>query len=540
MRPLLLLLVACVPTTEPEVDPTPTPAPTPTPGPAPESLQMRPALLGPQTPVRCDDQTGAARSVQWEVDGVAVDEAEVLEGPHPIGSVLTCRVGEVSDSARVTTGAFGGNVLFVLLDDVGLDKVPSYDHGTRPPPLPTIDGIADEGLQFRFAYTNPTCSPTRATVLTGQHAMHHGIGRALDLMDPPLPAEAWTLAEAMRDRGYATAAFGKWHLGAPDGEFDTVRTHGFDHFAGSPSNLGRGQSTGYDAWVRVEDGVSALTTTYATTDSIDSTLAFVDETDGPWFVWLALHAAHTPFHAPPDHLNPRGVVDTDSSADLFDAMLMAADLELGRLLDGIDLDNTTVIVMGDNGTPDRAVRPPLSPDHAKATPYEGGIHVPLLIRSPFIHEPGRATDALVQSVDVFPTLLEMTGLELPPTIEAGLDGRSFLPLMSSPAAPDVREWVYVEGFQPVFSSLLRRDNWNRVVRDRRWKYIQRIDGLEELYDLGDDFMETANLTGGGRTVEGEALDALQRLRAVVDSELPAVEHGVRLTETEARAALDAP
>lgn len=446
-------------------------------------------------------------------------------------TLLACTWGAPEPTTSAAAPA-RGNVLIVLLDDIGVDKTSAYDVGLRPPPTPTLERLAKEGVLFRNAYANPSCSATRATLLTGQHAMRHGFGRALSVKEPPLSPQTWTLAEALRHAGHGTAVIGKWHLGPPPGPGD----HGFDHVAVSTGNLVLGASRGYSQWWRVEDGVGALTTTYATTDSVDSTLAYIDRATEPWFVYLALHAAHAPFHVPPNHLHPFRFDGRPSDADKFDAMVSAADHELGRLVAALDAreDETTIFVMGDNGTPGVAVRPPQDAERAKATHFEGGIRVPLIVRGPVVQDPGRTTDALVSVVDLYPTVLEVAGVSWPEPLVDKLDGVSFLPVLSSPGSRGPRRWMYTEGFEPNFGPVEGRTHWRRVVRDARWKLVRSENGVEFISEQGN---ETSDVGPETRPLRPEARRARARLSRVLDGELAAEDPRLRLTQREALAAL---
>lgn len=541
MRFLPLVLLACTGSTSPVATPTPPPTHSGHTAHTGDSsyalwesetgeLRMRPRLVGPDTELSCVDSKGASVWARWFRDGVELPRARALAGPHPVGSHVQCRVGPSSAETWVSTGAFGGNILFVLLDDVGIDNVDAYGHGSQAPLTPTMDGLADQGVLFRYAYVNPTCSPTRATILTGLHAMRHGIGRALSAGDGPMPYETWSLAEALNEADYGTAAIGKWHLG--NGMLGPQH-HGFSHYALSTGNLGYGLSRNYTDWYRIEDGVGQHTTTYATTDSVDSTLAFVQRTTGPWFVWLALHSAHSPFHVPPAGLHPyTGLGPNDTVPDRYDAMVSAADTELGRLLTelGDARDDTTIIVMGDNGTPPFAVRPPLDGNRAKSTPFEGGIHVPLIVQGPMVADPGRRSDALVSAVDMFPTVLELAGVEMPDPLADALDGVSILPALSAADGP-TRPWIYTEAYAPVYRPISDRTHWDRIVRDPEWKLIRRLDGREILSRQGQEYVD---VMPEAQPYTGDALKAAQRLRAVLDEALPPVDPGVSLTEDRAR------
>jgi arylsulfatase A-like enzyme len=213
----------------------------------------------------------------------------------------------------------------------------------------------------------------------------------------------------------------------------------------------------------------------------------------PWFLYLPLTAAHTPWTPPPSDLLPEPLPDRPTDIESFHAVLQAADRELGRFLDELGpglLERTTVIVMGDNGTPSLAVDERYDPERQKHTVYEGGVHVPLIVTGPHVATPGRTTDALVHLTDIFPTVAEIAGVPLlgpdgallvdAADGERRLDGRSWLSILEDPDREGA-DFVYTEAFLPNGTGTrLQLDR--RMVRDDRFKLV-RIDLAEFLFDL---------------------------------------------------------
>lgn len=298
------------------------------------------------------------------------------------------------------------NFLVILADDVGVDAIDVYAEGAAPGPTPNIDQLAAEGILFRHASTNPVCAPTRAEVLTGRHGFRTGIGTPESAL---LDLDETTLPELLAATHH-TAAIGKWHLGGND--VDHPIDSGFDYYAGS---LGSGLGD-YSSWSKTTNSTTTTGstqngfTTYATTDAADEAISKIAEFgEDPWFVWLAFNAAHTPFHVPPASLATITVNAGSDNPTKFKAAVEAMDTEIGRVLASIPQsirDDTTVIFIGDNGTPAGASESPFEPSHAKGSLYEGGTNVPLIVTSPRIgaSDEGEESQALVSSVDLLATI----------------------------------------------------------------------------------------------------------------------------------------
>lgn len=350
------------------------------------------------------------------------------------------------------------NVLVILADDLGVDMVPAYGVGTDLPSLPTLGGLVADGMLFRNVWSNPTCSPTRATIQTGRHGFRNGIGSIVDLVNTfgqtidGLPLDEVILPE-MLDEGtggrYAHAAIGKWHLGTADGGLLAPNVAGYDHFAGIMTNFG--MKADYYDWPRVENGVETATTTYATTQNVDDALAFIHSAPEPWFCYLAFSAPHGPFQTPPAELHTVDVSSGQPRAN-YKAMVQAMDTEMGRLFDSISLpvfERTNVMFLGDNGTPGPVVEAGLDATKAKGTLFEGGVNVPLLVRGPAVAVPGSSSNALVHTVDLFATIADFAGVDIDALYpDITFDSVSIAPLLADPAARHPRQFVMTEQFNP--------------------------------------------------------------------------------------------
>ena len=409
--------------------------------------------------------------------------------------------------------AAGSNVLLLIADDFGIDVASFYPLGPRrqttppPPPMPNLVTLARQGVTFTRVWASPWCSPTRAQMLTGRHNFRTGIGRANTSDMPPLSMSEVTLPEvfaAALGSAYLTANLGKWHLSS--GEHDP-NDYGWQHYAGGHPDLGHLPS--YFTWPKTIDGLTSTSTTYATTDTVDETLAVIERarTEGKHFlIWTAFNAPHDPFHAPPAALHPTTPLPPSGATNRakFAAMVEAMDTEIGRLLAAVSLTDTTVIFIGDNGTAGNVIARPYSPTKAKASMYEGGVRVPLIVAGAGVVSPSRKVTALVSAVDLFPTILALVGID--PAQAPRNDGISLTPYLGRQAHPSPRTWLYSEQFTKSFDT-----SWQRAARDSRYKLIERYDGTREFYDLSMDAFETRNLLESSLTSgQRSALDRLDR------------------------------
>ena len=342
------------------------------------------------------------------------------------------------------------NVLVLVMDDVGVDKVGVYGVHDDPPPTPTLDALAADGVLFENAWAYPGCSPTRAAMLTGRHAPRTGLGTVLTPSDDQhwLLGGEVTLPELLAEAGYTSAAVGKWHLVA--WAHGTPAMHpleqGFAHFRGLMGNLHHVLSEGeqepsYTYWQKATDGKLSWRTHYVTSEQADDVVAMSQQLPEPWFVYAGFTSAHEPYDVPPTHLTTVEVAADDEATARYDAVVEALDTELGRLLDSLDpevRERTLVIVMGDNGTPGGTSTPPALADRAKESLYDGGVHVPLIVSGAGVVDPGRRSDALVSVVDLFPTLAELAQVDTADLVRSegehagasvSLDGVSWLPVL---------------------------------------------------------------------------------------------------------------
>jgi len=468
---------------------------------------------------------------------------------------LGARAADAQDDAvRRSNGDPRPNLVLIVLDDFGVDRLGAFGQGNDgdpPPCTPNLDALAREGILFRRVWTDPLCSPSRAQLLTGRHGFRTGIGKGIDAAaDRSLRVELEDMLPRML-AGYDSSAVGKWHLlSLADGDANHPLDAGFGYYAGSLFNLTapvpeaeacRGRSAlNYSNWLKTFDvaGNGALgsrcSAQYATTDTADEAVLRARLMRPPWFLYVAFNAPHWPVHDPPKHLCPRdadcpriycaGDKKTRTPELRVRAMVEALDTEIGRLLSEVRAlhPNTLFFVIGDNGSDDMSAAPDdaQEPKRGKATLFEGGIHVPLIAAGPGVV--AGECDALVSSTDIYATLTELAGAPA-----AAEDSVSFVPYLRGERAP-LRKTVYAEGFFPnqpheALAQGFTPTNHTRALRDERYKLIRATtpEGtVESLFDLDLDPLERNDLllrdADHAPDLSAEARERCLALRAELD------------------------
>ena len=339
------------------------------------------------------------------------------------------------------------NVIVILADDLGWTDLACF--GSDLHETPHLDRLARGAMKFTQNYSACTvCSPTRAALLTGKSPARLHItdwipGAMPDnpkLLVPDwtkfLPHSETTLAEVFQSAGYATASIGKWHLGT---EKYYPEKHGFDvNIAGTD----KPQPPTYFAPWKIPTLTEGQDGDYITDRLGEEAVKFIERTqDKPFFLYLPHFAVHTPIQGRADlvekyrrKLKP-GLKHSNVQ---YAAMVESLDAAVGRVIDKLDelklADRTIVIFTSDNGgriTQGTTTNAPLR--FGKASAYEGGVRVPLIVHWPGVTKPGTVSDSPVITMDLFPTLLEMAGLSAPDsqseTGAAGRDGVSLVPLL---------------------------------------------------------------------------------------------------------------
>ncbi|WP_299788502.1 sulfatase-like hydrolase/transferase [uncultured Marivita sp.] len=393
------------------------------------------------------------------------------------------------------------NILLIIADDMGLDASRCYSLGDQQAPMPNVEALCASGMVFDNAYSAPVCSPTRATIMTGQYGFRTGVGAAI----PPdgtngLSADVTSLFDVLATTDYSANLIGKWHLAGADADRNHPAELGVPDYFG----LFMGGVRNYSEWTAVTGGEEVQVDGYATTVLTDRAIDWIDAQNDPWFLWLAYNAPHTPFHLPPADLHGFDELADDADAiaenplPYYNAMLEALDTEIGRLLGSMpqeERDNTVVIFIGDNGSPNQVTRGFYGDHDAKGTIYEGGTHVPLVVTGPGI-EPGR-TAAFVETVDLFTTIAGMIGAE----VSAG-DGHDFAPALTG--GETTRDFIYVEHFGDP-EDAKPSDVFGWALREGIYKLVQEVGEEPELYDLSMDPREQVDLLADGISAHEAAI-----------------------------------
>ena len=387
------------------------------------------------------------------------------------------------------------NVVLIIADDLGKDYCDIYpDHASNTVHLTNVRRLLNRGVVFNNAWSNPICSPTRAGILTGRYSFRTGVGDVVDGTNPKLNINENIIPKVLNlyaPGGISKACIGKWHVttGAPTG-YSYPNTMGFDHYEGSIIGaLGQpGQlAIGYNNWTKITNGVSSTCTNYASTENVNNAISYISSqpSSKPFYLQLAFNAPHTPYHLPPANLIAATTLSgtqTDITANpvpYFQAMVEAMDTEIGRFFDYLissgKWDTTDIIFIGDNGDENTVAQTP----NTKGTVYQGGITVPFIISGPDVVNPNRTSDALVNTVDLFSTILELFGdtnwqSQIPTTV---VDSHSLLPILSN-SATSVRPWAFSEVFRvtPLASD-------GKTIRNLDYKLIKFANGTQKFYNL---------------------------------------------------------
>ncbi len=383
------------------------------------------------------------------------------------------------------------NVLLIIADDLGIDVTNGYQQNDRMPTTPVLDALRENGLTFTNTWAAPQCTPSRASIMSGKYGIKTGVMRPpgnLDLVHQSLFSK---IAETT-DGEYAGAVIGKWHISSPV-DYDHPMQHGIDHYEG----LFTSSVSDYYSWDKVENGVLTSSDEYVTTDLTNAAIDWIANQDTPWLLWLAHVAPHAPFHIPPNDLYT--VSDTDDNLGKYLAAIEAMDHEIGRLLNSMSQEtreNTVIIFVGDNGTPGGVIQN-FPSNHAKASMYEGGLRVPLIISGKGVSRVNEVDDNLNHITDLYSTILELTGEQLNGGIHNSM---SLKPLLSCEVELN-RPYIYTDYED---GNLL---TW--AVRNDEYKFIEDENGNLEFYKISEDILEANNLIGNMSMLEEDILDAMQ-------------------------------
>ena len=389
-----------------------------------------------------------------------------------------------------TSFAQSPNVLLIIADDLGVDAFNGYALGSFNPITPNLDSLRNSGITFTNAWASSVCTPTRAGIMSGKYGSKSGVKTTPGNLD----TTHVSLLNALKDSSsnYSSAVIGKWHIAMPANPQHPV-WHGADHYMG----VIEGSVSAYDNWNKTENNSTAICTEYVTSYFTDDAISWISNQNDPWFLWLAHIVPHTPLHVPPSHMYSQPTTNTPLKK--YMAMIESLDYEVGRLLDSMspaELANTTILFIGDNGTPHNLLQDYPS-QHGKQTLYQGGIHVPMFVSGNGVSRIGEVEDALIHVVDIYATILDLTGSDLPGGIYNSL---SFKHLLSSSVLPK-RQYNFTE----LDSNQTNINIQGHTIRNNEYKLIEYHNGVQEMYDLITDPLETTDLLLGPLSPQEQAL-----------------------------------
>ncbi len=394
------------------------------------------------------------------------------------------------------TGFAKPNIVVVMADDLGMGDV-SYTGGSIR--TPSIDQLAADGMHFTDFHSNGAmCSPTRAAFLTGRYQHRAGV---IGIVGEPregkpnigLGKEEFTFADALKAKGYATALFGKWHVGHIP-EYHPIN-NGFDEFVG---NIGgcidyfthtHPRQKNHDWWNKTEEiKEEGYTTHLITRHSVDFIKRRKDE---PFCLFVSYTAPHTPLQGPDPGKK-------QSKEEAYPLMIQEVDKGVGEIVATLQeagiAENTFLVFTADNGHSKHSPGSALGFRAMKGTIYEGGHRVPTVFKWPGKIAPGTSSGQTAMTFDLMPTMMELAGAELPKGRK--IDGVSLAGhLLEEKELPRRLLFWDVRGSQ--------------AVRSKQWKLILDKKGNAELHDLKSDPGEKKDVANQNPEIAAELLAAVK-------------------------------
>jgi arylsulfatase A-like enzyme len=406
------------------------------------------------------------------------------------------------------------NILLIITDDQGYGDLGV--HGNPHVRTPVLDRLAGESIRFDRFFVSPLCAPTRASLLTGRYSLRtgtRGVSQGLETMR----SEEVTFAEALRDAGYRTAHLGKWHNGehypfTPDGQ-GFAETFGF--------NLGHWNNY-FDTSLK-RNGVWEKTSGFITDVLTDAALDFVERNRSqPFLCYLSYNAPHSPFQVPDRYFDKYKALGLNDYLASVYGMVENMDDNIGRVLDRLDRlslrENTIVIFMTDNGPNGERFNSGMR--GAKGTLHEGGSRVPFFVRWPARFRQPALVPQLAAHIDLFPTLLELTGVPMPETLPQ--DGRSLVPLMEGRSAGWPERTLFTQHVIPP------ADRVTGAVRTERYRLVNDGSGWE-LFDMASDPGQTRNIAAERSDIASRLTQAYEawwrEIRPQADGPRPSIPVG---------------
>ncbi|MCF6271250.1 MAG: arylsulfatase [Melioribacteraceae bacterium] len=386
------------------------------------------------------------------------------------------------------------NIVIIVADDAGWNDV-GY-HGSEIS-TPNIDKLCESGVELNSFYTYPTCSPTRASLISGRYASRYGIGGPIARESKQvLPADVITLPKILQSNGYATAITGKWHLGLSQEsgplQYGFDYSYGFLH--GQIDQYTHKYKTGAISWHRNDKFISeeGHATDLITKEAIKY-ITHIRDKEKPFFIYVPYSVPHYPLQEEDKWIEPYKGKIKEESRQVFAASVTHMDYAIGQLVKTLEdeglIENTLIIFFSDNGgelrwspTDEYEMRhgpyakmgdnTPLR--GSKKTVYEGGIRVPAFVNWSQKLEP-RKTDEVVNVTDIYPTIASLAGIDI--STDLNLDGENIWDVISNGAKLEER-------------GLYIKTNRQIAYRKGRWKLVHNAPTLEdakdELFNIYDD------------------------------------------------------
>lgn len=441
-------------------------------------------------------------------------------------SAFVCASIAVSLVAAEKPASEKPNILFIMVDDLGKDWISSY--GAEDIATPNIDALAAGGMKFNNAYSMPSCSPSRVTLLTGKYPWRNGFVSHWDVPRWGVAYFDWkkkentTFARLMKDLGYATCAAGKWQINDFRIEPQALKKHGFDDWA-----MWTGFETGnpvsgerhYDPYINTPtDGSRTYIGKFGPDIFTDHLINFMrNHKEEPMCLYYPMILAHPPQVSTPDE------PDATIHLDKHKAMVRYVDKLVGRLVSTLDelgiRERTIVIFTTDNGTVPGVTGTlnGLRVKGAKGKAVELDVCSPFIVNCPGMVPAGVETEVLTDLSDMLPTFVELGGGQVPE--ELVIDGTSIAPLILGKNQDSEREWIMAlgSGAARLTENGVRgaNDFEKRVIRDKQYKvWVSTEKQIIRLHDLREDPWEEKNRLNSGRA---EDKKALQKFQAVIDS-----------------------
>jgi arylsulfatase A-like enzyme len=396
------------------------------------------------------------------------------------------------------------NFIFILVDDLGKEWISAT--GADSIRTPFIDQLAETGIEFTNAWSMPQCTPSRVALLTGTYPYNNGW---INHYDVPRwghgarfdPGKNITFANVLQEAGYRTCAAGKWLINDFRVEPEAMVNAGFESYCMWTGGEGANEEVSgkryWDPYIHTKEGSRVYPGEFGPDIFTDFIIGFMKEhRDEPMMIYYPMVLTHGPLvHTP---LEP----DASTKMEKHMAMVRYTDFLVERLvkeLERLNLrENTYLIFTTDNGTAGSIIgsRNGIPTRGGKTYLTENGVNAPFVVNAPGMIPEGLSTDALIDFTDLFPTLADLAGVELP--ADSQLDGISFVSVLEQGGGGE-REWILAMGSlagRVGDDGLIR--NWHhfrdRAIRGKRFKvYVDTLQQINRLFDLENDPLELHNL-----------------------------------------------